>query len=381
MTDVIRVVRVIARMNVGGPALQVTGLIEGLDRRRFDHRVLTGHVGAEEADYLLLRAPDAPVEYVEGLGRSIRLGDDARALRHLIGVMREFQPHVVHTHTAKAGVLGRIAARRAKVPYTVHTFHGHLLKGYFSRPVTAGVVAVERALARRTTQLVAVGAKVRDELVAAGVGRDEQYVVVPPGVQLPAPPSRGKARQILELPADRPVVAFLARLTGVKRPDRFVDAAEQVAARQPDVVFAVAGDGPLLGEMQQAAAATAADFRFLGFRSDVETVYAAADVVALTSDNEGMPVSLIEASMTGRPCVTTAVGSAAEVVLDGVTGRVVPPEAKAVAEALSGLLADAGARERMGAAASAHAEAQFSRARLVADTERIYLGLVEGKAL
>lgn len=381
MNDRIRVLRVIARMNVGGPALQVTGLIAGLDRQAFDHRVMTGHVGEGEADYLELRAPTTAVEYVRGLGRSIRPTDDLAALRHLVREMRRFRPHIVHTHTAKAGVLGRVAARRAKVPLTVHTFHGHLLNGYFPRPLTAAVVGVERLLARRTTQLVAVGAQVRDDLLAAKIGRVDQYTVVPPGVDLPPTPPPHVAREVLGLPMGRPVVAFLARLTAIKRPDRFVAAATAVAARHPDVVFAVAGEGPLLDEMKSQAAETGADIRFLGFRSDVETVYSAADVVVLTSDNEGMPVSLIEASLVGRPCVTTDVGSAAEVVIDGVTGFVVDASSDEVAQAISRLLIDGGLRERMGTAASEHARERFSRARLVSDTEGIYRRLVEGLEL
>lgn len=379
--DRIRVLRVIARMNVGGPALQVTGLIKELDEEKFDHRVFTGRVEQGEADYLALRAPDAPVRYVEGLGRSIRPGDDIRAFFRLVSEMRRFRPHIVHTHTAKAGVLGRLAARVARVPITVHTFHGHLLRGYFSRRTTAAVVLVERMLARGTTHLVAVGEQVRDDLLEVRIGRVDKFSVVPPGVALPAVPPLAEARVVLGLPPARPVVAFLARLTSIKRPDRFLAAATIVAREYPDAIFAVAGEGPLLEQMKSDAAAGRADVRFLGFRSDVETVYAAADVVALTSDNEGMPVSLIEASLVGRPCVTTDVGSAGEVVVDHVTGFVVEPSAEAVARAVSELLADPSLRERMGRAAGQHAEARFSRSRLVADTEGIYLRLIEGLRL
>jgi glycosyltransferase involved in cell wall biosynthesis len=376
----IRVLRVIARMNVGGPALQVVGLIEGMDAEGFDHRVLAGRVEEGEADYLALRAPGAEVEYVEGLGRSIRLGDDVGALRHLVREMRAFRPDIVHTHTAKAGVLGRVAAQIARVPFTVHTFHGHLLQGYFSPSTTAAVRTVERALARGTTRLVAVGAQVRDELLDAGVGRADQYVVVPPGVALRAIPSEAEARALLGLPADGLVVGYLARLTTIKRPDRFVEVARELSAKHPGVTFAVAGDGPLLDEMRQLASDLADCFRFLGFRSDVETVYAASDLVMLTSDNEGMPVSLIEASLAGRPGVTTDVGSAGEVVIDGVTGFVTPPRVADLAAAASKLLEDPGLRARMADAARRHAEEHFGRARLVSDTEELYRSLVRGGA-
>jgi hypothetical protein len=173
----LRVLRVIARMNVGGPALQVTALVEGMDRSHFDHRLLTGSVGPGEADYVELRAPTLPLTRVPGLGRAPKPLDDLRALQRLRQEMRSFRPHIVHTHTAKAGVLGRIAASSTGVPAVVHTFHGHLLHSYFSPTVTRGVVHTERILARGTTRLVAVGSKVRDDLLAAGIGRADQHSV------------------------------------------------------------------------------------------------------------------------------------------------------------------------------------------------------------
>src|SRR3954467_15699358 len=181
-------------MNVGGPALQVTGLVQGMNADRFDHRLLTGSVGPGEADYVELRAPGLPLTKVVGLGRSPRPLDDARALRMLVHEMRAFRPHIVHTHTAKAGVLGRTAATITRVPALVHTFHGHLLHGYFSPAVTRAVVQTERLLARRTDRLVSVGARVRDDLLAAGVGKASQYTVVAPGIALPPLPARDAAR-------------------------------------------------------------------------------------------------------------------------------------------------------------------------------------------
>lgn len=368
-------------MNVGGPALQVVGLTEGLDPERFDQRLLVGDVGAGEADYLELRAPHLTPVRVPGLGRDPRPTGDARAFASLYREMRRFRPDIVHTHTAKAGVLGRGAARAAGVPAVVHTFHGHLLHGYFSPSVTRAVVLTERALAHATTRLVAVGAQVRDDLVAAGIGRADQYDVVPPGVALPQPPTSAAARALLGLPADGVVVAFVARLTDVKRPDRFVDVARRLAAAHPEVTFAVAGEGTLLGELRAASAPLGDRIRFLGWRSDVEVVYAASDIALLTSDNEGMPVSLIEAATAGRPAVTTDVGSAAEVVVDGETGFVVPTDADALAHATSRLIIDGALRSRMGAAAAVRAARLFSRDRLVADTASIYEALAASKGL
>lgn len=378
----LRVLRIIARMNTGGPARQVVALARHVDAERFEHRLLVGAVGSDEVDDLDLRATDVDHRRVRGLGRAPSALDDARALACLTAEVRRFRPHVVHTHTAKAGVLGRIAALSAAPapnpyrPALIHTFHGHLLHGYFSPRVTRAVVGMERGLARVTDRLVAVGERVRDELLAARVGRAGQYVVVPPGIELGALPGRAEARRRLRLPPDAPVVAYVARLTNVKRPDRFADAALRVAAHSPTTHFVVAGDGELRVDLSIRLAALGDRALLLGWHTDVEAVYAAADLVVLTSDNEGMPVSLIEAALAGRPAIATRVGSVAEVVVDGSTGLVVAREAHAVADGILRLLGDPHLRAIMGAAAASRAGQLFSAQRLVADTEALYVAAV-----
>ena len=373
----VRVLRVIARMNVGGPAVQVTSLHRGLDPSAYELLLLTGAVDEGEADHLELRAPDVQARRVSGLGRSVRAGDDLRAVRELRAVVRDFAPDIVHTHTAKAGVLGRLAAWTGGSAATVHTFHGHLLHGYFNPVVTGAVRLTEAALARRTTRLVAVGRQVRDDLLAAGIGRPEQFTVVPPGVSLPPVPPRAEARAALGLPHDALVVSFVARLTQIKRPDRVIEVARRLADRG-DVVFAVVGEGPLLPELRHAAAELP-NVRLLGWRSDVETVYGASDLTLLTSDNEGMPVALIEAALCGVPAVTTDVGSASEVVLHERSGLVVAAEAEALDGAIRVMLDDEPMRRSMASAARSHAEANYSAARLVADTDRLYRSVLEAK--
>jgi glycosyltransferase involved in cell wall biosynthesis len=368
----IRVLRVIDRLNVGGPALQATVLSRGLDPARFEQRLLVGSVGPEEGDYAALRAPDLCAEAIAGLGREPHARRDAKALYEISRVVRAFRPHIVHTHKAKAGVLGRAAAWTHRVPATVHTFHGHLLTGYFSPAKTQVVVNVERTFARRTTRLVAVGARVRDDLLQARVGHRDQYVVVPPGTGFPSVPDRDDARRRLSLPLDAPVVAFVGRLTGVKRPERFVDAAIRLARGRPTTYFLVAGEGELLDSLRVRARSLGDRIRFLGWWRDVEQVYAASDVVMLTSDNEGMPVSLIEAAAVGVPAVTTRVGSAPEVVLDGVTGVVTGTTTRELADAAGRLLDDDGLRRRLGDAARVHAAERFGSARLVDDISRLY---------
>jgi glycosyltransferase involved in cell wall biosynthesis len=254
----------------------------------------------------------------------------------------------------------------------VHTFHGHLLHGYFSPTKTRAVIAVERGLARGTTRFAVVGEQVRDELLAARIGKPSQYVVVPPGVNLPTAPSRQAARADLDLDPRAHVVAFVARLTGVKRPDRFAEMAHHVSEMCADAIFIVGGEGELLADLRARVAGLGDRVRFLGWRPDVETLYAAADVVVLTSDNEGMPVSLIEAAMCGRAAVTTNAGSAPEVVRDGDTGLVTAKDARRLAEAVVRLLTAPVLAARMGERAAEVARDRFGVERLVADTARIY---------
>lgn len=363
--------RVIARMNVGGPAVQVSGLMRALPADRFDQRLFTGFCETDEEDYLNTQAPDVSATRIEGLGRGIKPGDDARALSHLIREIRAFRPHIVHTHTAKAGVLGRSAARIASTGSAlVHTFHGHLLHGYFSPTKTKAVIAVEKSLARISDRLVAVGPRVRDDLLAAGIGTLQQYVVIPPGLELPPGPSPQEARHVLGLPLDTTVISYIGRLTAIKRPDRFVDVIRAVTAQRPDVHFVIAGDGELFGRISD-------DTRnlpvtMLGWRDDVHTVLAASDAVMLTSDNEGTPLSLIQAALAGLPVIASDVGSVRDVVLDGQTGWLTQPTVEALTAATLDMLGDPHAASARGLAAQEHAHDRYSVHRLARDHADLY---------
>lgn len=361
-------------MNIGGPAVQMSAIMRGLNPERFDHHLITGHVGPNEADYLEQRAPDLPVHRLNGLGRTVRPTDDARCLLELTAAMRRFRPHIVHTHTAKAGALGRAAAVLARVPSRVHTFHGHLLHGYFSPAKTRVLVQTERGLAALTDRLVAVGSRVRDDLVAAGIGKASQYTVTPPGTRLATAPEPAEARRLLGLPQDCPVVAYVGRITGIKRPDRFLAVAREVRRAVPAAHFVVCGEGDFEPD-PEAVADLGDSLHRLGWRADVETVYAAADLVLLTSDNEGMPVSLIEAGLAGLPVVATNVGSVAEVVQDGTTGLLAGLSSGELARHTVTLLRDGELRRQMGAQARTFTTQHFGAERLVADTQALYTSI------
>lgn len=363
--------RVIARMNVGGPAVQVSGLMRHLPEDEFDQQLLTGWCADDEADYLHTQAPDIQATRVDGLGRAIRPGDDARALAVLVRRIRAFRPHIVHTHTAKAGILGRAATRLAGTgSATVHTFHGHLLHGYFSPAKTRAVIALEAALARGTDRLVAVGPQVRDDLLAAGVGQAEQFAIIPPGLELPPALSREQARHEMGIPGDAPVISFIGRLAPIKRPDRFVETVRLIHEARPDVHFLVAGDGSEAAVVQEAALKL--PITFLGWRDDPQNVLAASDALMLTSDNEGTPLSLIQAALMGLPVVATRVGSVPDVVQDGVTGWTTDTTPESLASACLELVSNPGDARLRGSKAQELALQRYGVARLAQDHAQLY---------
>jgi len=368
-----RVLRIIARMNVGGPAVQISGLMRGLGPDRYDHRLITGFCGPDEADYLETQAPDVPAMRIRGLGRAIDAKDDLRAFAELRRIIRDFDPHIIHTHTAKAGAEGRLAALTIRGNHKlVHTFHGHLLHGYFSPPRTKAVIAIERQLARRSTALVSVGQQVRDDLLAAGIGRDEQYRLIPPGLSLPPLPDKQAARELFGIPHDSFVIAFVGRITQIKRPDRFIEVVRSVSKRSDRAHFLVAGAGDLASLIEQAATKERLPITYLGWRSDIENILSASDAMLLTSDNEGTPLSLIQAGMAGVPVVSTNVGSVSEVVENGSTGILCGTDSEGLAKALTDLLSDPTGAAVMGERGREFSEARFGVSRMVQDHSSLY---------
>jgi glycosyltransferase involved in cell wall biosynthesis/SAM-dependent methyltransferase len=374
----LRVVRVIARLNVGGPALHAVIATAGL-RPHVATTLATGRVapGEAEASDLLERFGVRPVR-IPGLGRSLSPADDLRAFAALLSLLRRVRPDVVHTHTAKAGALGRVAARVAGVPRVVHTFHGHVFEGYFGPAASAAAVRAERALARLADRVVAVSDEVGRDLVERfRVVPREKLAVVPVGLPLgdffACASRRGALRRELALAADAPVVVFVGRLVAVKEPHLALDAWRLVRREIADATLVVVGDGDLAASLRKRREEGVV---FLGWRRDLATILADADLALLTSRNEGTPVALVEAAAAGVPAVATRVGGVPSVVEDGATGVLVPPGAAAAIEsAVVALLRDAPRRRAMGAAARDRAAARWSDARLLADLRALYTGL------
>ena len=387
-----RVLRIITRLNVGGPSIQAIALSERLAARGFATRLIHGRLGTGEGDMRYLLTTPAVARQVSALRREIAPLHDAIALVQLLDALRDFRPHIIHTHMAKAGTIGRVAAsiynrtagRDAPVR-VVHTYHGHVLEGYFSPARTRAFLGVERLLARATDRLVAISPRIEQELIADyRIGRSDQYRVIPLGFDLRrmtaiGDAERGAARAGLGLASGDHVILTAGRLTAIKRHDLFLDTARLIADRDRHAVFLVAGDGELRSALeQQARAGGIADrVRFLGWRRDLDSLYAASDVFLLTSRNEGTPVALIESLAAAVPGVSTDVGGVRDVIDSDRVGLVAPfGDARALADQVLALIADPDRRRRMGEAGRQTVSARYGLDRLVDDVERLYRELL-----
>jgi glycosyltransferase involved in cell wall biosynthesis len=377
----IKVLRIIARMNVGGPAVQISNLMRGLDTEKFDHKLITGYCEDDEADYLETSAKDISVDRIKGLGRSINLLSDVLCVFRIMKIIREFKPDIVHTHTAKAGFIGRIASvlsgHKSK---RIHTFHGHILHGYFSPLKTKIYIFIEKILSIFTHRFLCVGSKVRDDLISAGIGNTDKYLVFPPGVEKPMIFEKQAAADRLGISADRVYCLYLGRITRIKRPDRLIEVATILRTKNVDVYFLIAGEGDLFQEIQDSSAELNLPFIFLGWQHDLAALFSVANILVMTSDNEGTPLSIVQAQLSGVPVISTNVGSVGEVLLDGVSGFLTNLDSNVIAEKIEFLVNNPKLRVEMGVAGFNFAGEKFSPCRLVSDHERLYKELIPSPA-
>jgi glycosyltransferase involved in cell wall biosynthesis len=377
----LRVLHVITRLVVGGAQENTLLTVAHLDRHLFDLTLASGPTSGPEGS-LEDEVPD-DVRFVRlpHLVRDPAPWRDLLALGALYRLMRGGRYDIVHTHTTKAGLLGRLAARAARVRAVVHTPHGHAFSGYLPHAASWALVRVERALARWTDRIICLTGAERDDYLALGVGRPEQLVVVHSGVPLErfARPGRdpGRCRDALGIPPAVPVVGCVARLVPVKGVDCLLEAFALVRAAAPQAHLVVVGGGPERDGLLAKARRLGLDgcVTFAGLRRDVADLLAAFDVVAVPSLNEGMGKAAVEAMAAGLPVVASAVSGLREVVRDGETGILVPPaDPGRLADAILQLLRDPVLRVRMGAAGRARAES-YSVARMVDALAALYRDL------
>jgi glycosyltransferase involved in cell wall biosynthesis len=365
----LRVLRIITRLNVGGPSYQAIFLTQRLQDAEFQSGLLVGSVGPNEGSMEpLARERGIPFTQVPGLGREISLRSDFSTVFRLYREIRRFRPDIVHTHLAKAGAVGRLAARMARVPSLVHTYHGHVFHGYFSKRKTELFLRIERTLARWTKRIIVLGEAQKREILGFGVGRPEQMVTIPLGLELEpflhAEERRGKLRAELGMAPSVPLVGIVARLVPIKDHELFLEAAALMVRQRPETPFQflIVGDGDLRQPLEAKARSLGfpvlsyeagkpparrdspeslggtsppAGVHFLGFRSDLVEIYADLDVAVLCSANEGLPVTVIEALAAARPVVATDVGAVRDLVEPFKTGALIPHgDPKVLAEAI-----------------------------------------------
>jgi glycosyltransferase involved in cell wall biosynthesis len=356
-----RVLHVIARLNVGGTARYITQLATELPKHGIETFVATGFVqGAEVED---LSAQLIELIRVPAMGRSIRPIKDHLARKQLEKIIREVKPDIIHTHTFKAGYVIRM--KKQSVP-VIHTFHGHLLDDpEFSGFKSKIIVGLERKFAKSSAKLVTVGRRVADELLEQKIGHRTQFVNIPPGVVAVNVTPKAQALKNLNLEDNgQPIVGWIARVTGVKNPMRALEVADAL----PDTRFVMAGGGDLL---EQVEAAAPSNVSVIGW-ADAADLFGASDIILSTSENEGMPIALIEAQMAGKPVIATNVGSVAEVVLNQQTGFLTNKDPNEIAGIIQSMINEKNMIHDMGLRGIKHATIEFSVEALVQKHLKLY---------
>lgn len=384
-SDTIRVLRVIARLNVGGPAIHTILLTKLLSPERFTSTLITGQVSPHEGDMgYLAETHGVMPQILPELGREIHWRDDLIALWKMYRLIRRIRPAIVHTHTAKAGMLGRLAARLAGVPILVHTFHGHVFHSYFSPLKTQIFLRIERILGKCSDAIITVSPKQREEILGYGIGDPEKVRVIGLGLELQPfvneEGERGILRRELGLVPDTPLIGIVGRLVPVKGHCYFLEAAQNVLQKDASVHFVIVGDGELRAELEQYAdeLQIGSHVHFLGFRPNAPDLFLDLDLVALSSLNEGTPVTVIEAMASGKPVVATQVGGVGDLVQHERNGLLVPPkDSTALADGMLRILAlSAEERRHMGGIGRASVYPKYHITTLVKNIEALYTTLL-----
>ena len=382
-----RVAHVITRLCRGGAQENTFHTVRLANRERYEVDLISGPTeGLEGSIEDRILGAGIEIQRVPSLVRQVHPGRDIQAYRMLKRLFQGNHYDIVHTHTSKAGILGRLAAFKANVPIVIHTPHGNIFHGYFTRPVTRAFVWAERIVARRTDRIIELTDGGIAEHLACGIGRREQFTTIFSGIDLApydqAIAQRAETRQALGIRPEEILIGAVGRLEPVKGFAYFVSAACKVAAAVPHARFILAGQGALEAELREAASALGTRFQFLGFRSDIAPLMAALDIFVLSSVNEGMGRVLLEAGAAGISSVATQVGGVPDIVTHEKTGRLVPPrDAEALADAILQLVRDSAQREQFGRNARAFVMPAFGLDKMVQQIEALYETLIREKGL
>lgn len=376
----IKVLQLITRLNIGGPSIQVILLIKDLDKNRFESFLISGQENSSEGNMLdLLEEKEIKPIIISEIGREINWRDDFIALWKLWKCIRKIKPDIIHTHMAKIGTLGRISGILARVPIIIHTFHGHTFHSYFNPFKNQLFLFIENFLAFFTTKIIAITKSQKDEILKYGVGNSKKITVIPLGFDLEkflnCDQEKGKFRQELNFNENDFLIGIIARLVPIKGHLYFLKAASIIAKKYPQAKFLIIGDGELkqsLEKLAQELEISSQTF-FLGFRKDIDKIYADLDLVVLSSLNEGSPVSIIEGMAAAKAIVSTNVGGVPDLIENNLTGILVPSKnPDALAEGIMSLLENPIKRKEMGILAREKSAAQFTKKKLIKNTENLY---------
>lgn len=381
----IKVLRIITRMNIGGPAIQAALLSAGLNKEKFSSLLMTGSVGKAEGDMSYLAAESGVEPFVlSSLQRELNLWKDIESFFKIYNFITRERPDIVHTHMAKAGAIGRLAAKLAGTPVIIHTYHGHIFHSYFSSARSRLFLLIEKILAAITDRIISISEKQKSEIGEYLNLNDGKFEIIPLGFDLAkflADENKDAAHRLkeeLKIPEDAIVIGTVGRLTAVKNQRMFIEAASNLKKRFQDkkIIFLIVGDGELREALITFSNSLGLykDVIFAGWRKDMDSVYSAMDIVGLTSLNEGTPVALIEALANAKPVVATDVGGVRDVLEDGKSALVVPKgDVAAFTEAVSKLIEDKEKRDEFSRFGRNFIREKYSKDKLIKSIENLYI--------
>ncbi len=387
MASKIRVLHVITRLDKGGSAENTFLTLTGLDRSRYEVSLAAGPVeNAGQDRKNQVEEHGIPYFYIPELVRDINPIRDPVALLKLYNLLKKKRFDIVHTHTSKAGLLGRLAAKLAKTPVIIHTPHGHVFFGYFGQGKTKVFLFLEKLASRITDRLVALTRQEKEDYVSFRVAEENRCVVIHSGIELDKftelpPGEKHNIKSRLGIPADSLVVGTAGRLATVKGPEVLIEAARHILAKKTSVFFVFAGDGDLRPRLERKTAELGIEkhVAFLGWRDDIARILSLYDIFVLPSLNEGMGRVLAEAMALGKPIVASRVGGIPDLVIHGKNGFLVPPKnPEELATSIGILLEDSEKRAEMGKSGKAMAS-HFSKEKMVEKIAKLYEELLKQK--
>jgi len=375
----INVLHIITRLDRGGSSEVLLLLAERLNKEIFSTQIISGFTQEPQEDIeTYIKRTGVKIEFIPDLCRELSPLKEIFALKKLYSAIKKVKPDIVHTHSSKAGILGRIAAALCNVPIIIHSPHGHVFYGYFGSFQNRLIVFIERVVALLTDRIINLTESGKRDHIELGISSPKKFVVIHCGIELEpflkVNIERKEKLRHLGIPYDKTVVGTVSRLEPIKGQEYFIQACKLISLKRPDVIFVIVGGGSLENKLKKMAVDLDIDDRvyFLGHRKDVPELMKLFEIFVLPSLNEGLGRVLVEAMTVGLPIIATKVGGISDVVLDGKTGLLVPPrDSHNLAESILKLLENKDLVQKMGEKGKARANI-FDINKMVEKIEALY---------